>query len=100
MCLAVPGRILEIIQQSSLRFGRVEFGGITKEVCLSYLPEVDVDDWVIVHAGFAISHVDEDEAERIFGYLRELGDVMERPEGTNPSDSAPSSAPRDAESTT
>jgi hydrogenase expression/formation protein HypC len=72
MCLGIPGRILEIHQQDGLPVGKVEFGGIAKEVCLAYTPEAAVGDYVIVHVGFAISRVGEQEAEEIFSYLEQI----------------------------
>lgn len=80
MCLAVPGRVVDIYQQDELPMGKVEFGGILKEVCLAYTPEVQVGDYVIVHVGFAISRVDEAEAQEIFTYLDELGQAAEADE--------------------
>jgi hydrogenase expression/formation protein HypC len=78
MCLAVPGKILSIISDDGLmRTGRVSFGGIVKEVNLAYTPDAGVDDYVIVHVGFAISTVDEQEAERVFAYLKELETIEE-----------------------
>ena len=78
MCLAVPGKILSIVNDDGvMRTGRVSFGGIVKEVNLAYTPEAGVDDYVIVHVGFAISTVDEQEAERVFAYLQELDDLGE-----------------------
>ena len=62
MCLGIPGKVLEIHQQNDLPMGKVEFGGIVKEICLAYTPEAQVGDYVIVHVGFAISRVDEAEA--------------------------------------
>jgi len=73
MCLAVPGRVVELYEQDDLPMGKVEFGGILKEVCLAYTPDAQVGDYVIVHVGFAISRVDEAEAQEIFTYLEELG---------------------------
>jgi hydrogenase expression/formation protein HypC len=76
MCLAVPGKILSISGDDPLtRTGRVSFGGIIKEVNLAYVPEASVDDYVIVHVGFAISTLDEKEAEQVFEYLREIGEL-------------------------
>ncbi|ETW96621.1 MAG: hypothetical protein ETSY1_25840 [Candidatus Entotheonella factor] len=73
MCLAVPGKILSLVSDDPImRTGRVSFGGIVKEVNLAYTPEAGVDDYVIVHVGFAISTVDEQEAARVFAYLSEL----------------------------
>ena len=76
MCLAIPGRIVAE-EQGALRMGRVSFGGIVKQVCLEYVPEAKVDDYVIVHVGFAISRLDEAEAHSVFAYLEEIGDLAE-----------------------
>src|SRR5579859_4377623 len=71
MCLAVPGKIISISGDELLtRTGRVNFGGIVKEASLAYVPEAKVGNYVIVHVGFAISMVDEQEAQRVFEYLR------------------------------
>lgn len=73
MCLAVPGKILSFKDgDSPLRLGQVSFGGIIKEVSLAYVPEAKIGDYVIVHAGFAISVLDEQEAAKTFEYLNEL----------------------------
>jgi hydrogenase expression/formation protein HypC len=77
MCLAVPGKILSITGDDVLRSGKVNFGGIVKEVNLSYVPEARVGDYVVVHVGFAISIVDEAEAHQVFEYLRSLGELEE-----------------------
>ena len=78
MCLAVPGRVVEIIGgDDAFRHGKVDFGGIRKEVNLAYTPEAEVGKYVLVHVGFAISVVDEAEAQRIFKYLEELGGLQE-----------------------
>jgi hydrogenase expression/formation protein HypC len=78
MCLAVPGRILSIEGNDPiLRAGRVDFAGIVKRVNLSYVPDAQVGDFVLVHVGFAISQVDEAEAARVFSYLRDMGDLAE-----------------------
>ena len=84
MCLGVPGRIENIQGDGLLRVGKVTFGGAVKEAHLGYVPEAIVGDYVIVHAGFAISTVDEDEAARIFDYLRQIGELAELEEA-NPS---------------
>lgn len=77
MCLAVPGKILEIHGANELeRMGKVDFGGITKEISLAYVPEANVGTYVIVHVGFAISCVDELEAKKTFDYLREMDEQM------------------------
>lgn len=76
MCLAVPGKVLSIEgAEPILRTGKVQFGGIVKEVHLAYLPEAKVGDYVIVHVGFAISIVDEKEATRVFEYLKEMDEL-------------------------
>ena len=77
MCLAVPGKIVNIEGEGLLRSGRVSFGGIVKNVNLAYVPEAKVGDYVIVHVGFAISVVDEVEAMRTFEYLQGTGDLAE-----------------------
>jgi hydrogenase expression/formation protein HypC len=73
MCLAIPGRVLQAEEQNGLRVGRVQFGGIVRCVRLDFVPEAGVGDYVMVHVGFAISQVDEKEAERTYELLREMG---------------------------
>ena len=75
MCLGIPGRLVEVYPQDGLPMGKVEFGGITKEICLAFTPEAQVGQYVIVHVGFAISQVDEDEAREIFSYLDEIAEA-------------------------
>jgi hydrogenase expression/formation protein HypC len=78
MCLAIPGKVESISGENPLtRIGRVSFGGIIKEINLAYVPEVKVDDYVLVHVGFAISVLDEDEANETFEYLRQIGELAE-----------------------
>ena len=78
MCLGVPGKVLSIADDAlGMRMGKVSFAGITKEVCLAYVPEAEVGDYVIVHVGFAISVVDEEEAGKVFEYLREMEELGE-----------------------
>lgn len=78
MCLAIPGRIERITGENPLmRMGHVNFGGILKEACLAYVPEARVGDYVIVHVGFALSRVDEPEAQKIFEYLKEMQELEE-----------------------
>ena len=77
MCLAIPGKILETVQENGIPTGRVQFGGITRNVRLDFVPEAKVGDYVVVHVGFAISRVDEVEAERTFQLLEEMG-VLEQ----------------------
>jgi len=73
MCLGVPGEIVHIEESSQgILMGKVRFGGIIKEVCLAYTPDVQVGDYVVVHVGFAISKIDEEEAMKIFALFREM----------------------------
>jgi len=72
MCLAVPGKILELFQEEGVHMARVEFGGVVRNACMEYLPEAAVGDYVIVHVGFAISKVDEEEAQRTYQLLAEM----------------------------
>lgn len=73
MCLAVPGQIKEIYESAGMRMGKVNFGGIVKEVCLAYLPEIAIGDYTLVHVGFAITKVDEASAMRTLQNFREMG---------------------------
>lgn len=78
MCLGIPGRIEEFLNPAPLeRTARVSFGGITKDINVAYVPEAVVGDYVIVHVGFAISQVNEKEAQRIFDYLEQIGELGE-----------------------
>ena len=78
MCLAIPGKVTSISGEDPLlRSGKVDFGGVLKEVSLAYVPEVQVGDYVIVHVGFALSRVDEAEANQVFEYLREMQELTE-----------------------
>lgn len=73
MCLAIPGKIISSEVKNGVRIGRVQFGGITREMCLDFVPEVGIGDYVLVHVGFAMSRVDRDEAERTYALLESLG---------------------------
>ncbi len=77
MCLAIPGRILSIDCTDSMPVGRVSFSGVIKAINLVYTPEASIGDYVLVHVGFAISIIDEAEADRIFAELQRLGDLDE-----------------------
>jgi hydrogenase expression/formation protein HypC len=75
MCLAIPGKVECISGEESItRMGRINFGGVIKEVSLAYVPEVKIGEYVIVHAGFALNVIDEQEAERTFALLKEIGE--------------------------
>ena len=73
MCLGIPGRIVEVGPEGLMRMGKVDFGGIVREVCLAYVPEAKVGDYVIVHIGFAISQLDEEEAHETLKLMAEMG---------------------------
>jgi len=78
MCLAVPGKVVSIAPSpDGMHMGKVSFGGVMKEVSLAYMPETEVGDYVIVHVGFAISKVDEEEALKTYEYLRQMEDLSE-----------------------
>jgi hydrogenase expression/formation protein HypC len=78
MCLAVPGKIISVEGEDPIyRCGRVSFGGIVKNINLAYVPEAKIGDYVLVHVGFAISTIDEAEAEEVFEYLRQIGELAE-----------------------
>lgn len=76
MCLGIPGKVVKIDDDPlGLHMGKVSFGGIMKDVCLAYVPDVEIGDYVIVHVGFAISKVDEHEAQQVFQMLKEMGEL-------------------------
>lgn len=78
MCLAIPGKLIEIaIDANGVRMGKANFGGIVKQVCLEYTPEVETGDYVLVHVGFALSKVNEEEAKRTYDALKELEQLGE-----------------------
>lgn len=72
MCLGIPGKITALFEEDGVRMGKVDFGGVLRTVCLAYLPEVREGDYAIVHAGFAISRLDETEAQSTLALLREM----------------------------
>ena len=100
MCLAIPGEILSI-EDSDLRKGQVSFSGIVKEICLAYVPEAAVGDYVLVHAGFAISRIDEDEARQVFEYLDRMEELAESgaPDAGRPRDPRDPEGPAEPEET-
>lgn len=77
MCLAIPGKVLDIDRELTPAMGNVSFGGVTKRICLEWVPEVRVGQYVIVHVGFAISTVDEEDALETLRMLREMGEIEE-----------------------
>ena len=77
MCLAIPGRVIETLESDGMKMAKVSFGGMVKQVCLEYTPEAVPGDYVLVHVGFALSRIDEAEAQRTFQLLEELGQLGE-----------------------
>lgn len=75
MCLAVPGKIIGTFDENGLQMGRVDFGGTILRVCLAYVPEAQIGQYVIVHAGFALNVIDEVEAQKTLELFRELGET-------------------------
>jgi hydrogenase expression/formation protein HypC len=80
MCLGVPGQVLEVVRESDLLVGRVDFGGVCRRVCLDHVPEVQPGDYVLVHVGFALARLDEAEAQRVFAFLSGQENEEEREE--------------------
>lgn len=77
MCLGVPGKITEIYQDGELRMGKIDFGGVVREACLAYVPDAEVGDYTIIHVGFAISLLSEEEAQASLEMLSEIADIEE-----------------------
>ena len=78
MCLAIPGRVIRIEENpTEMTMGTVDFAGVRKDICLAYVPEVKLDDYVLVHASFAITIVDEKEANETLALLRQMGELSE-----------------------
>ena len=81
MCLAIPGKIVEFHNSAGVRMGKVDFGGITREACMEYVADARLGDYVMVHVGFAISKVDEEEAARTYKFLEEMDQLTELSDG-------------------
>ena len=77
MCLAIPGKVVDVFEQHGMRMAKVQFGGIAREACLEYVPDAQVGEYVLVHVGFAISKVDEGEAKRTYELLEEMDQLTE-----------------------
>ena len=77
MCLGIPGKIIEVYETNGLPMGKIDFGGVIKEACLAYVPEAQVGDYTIVHVGFALNVIDEDEAQKTLELLSEIGALDE-----------------------
>ena len=77
MCLGIPGKILEIYDSQGLRMAKIDFGGVFREACLSYVPEAQIGDFVVVHVGFAISLLSEEEAQETLSLIRQIANFEE-----------------------
>jgi len=77
MCLGVPGKIVEVYEANGLRMGKIDFGGVTREACLAYVPEAQVGDYTVIHVGFAISQLSEEEAQETLSLLQEIANLDE-----------------------
>jgi hydrogenase expression/formation protein HypC len=77
MCLAIPGKLIETLDADGMKMGKVSFGGMVKQVCLEYIPDAVPGDYVLVHVGFALSKVNQEEAERTYRILEELDQLGE-----------------------
>jgi len=75
MCLGIPGKIVEIYLKNDLSMAQVDFGGVTREVCLTYVPEANVNDYVLVHVGFALNLISEQEAQETLDILRQIAEI-------------------------
>jgi hydrogenase expression/formation protein HypC len=75
MCLGVPGKIIEIYESGGLRMGKIDFGGVVREACLAYVPEAQIGNYTVIHVGFAISLLGEQEAQETLELLREIANV-------------------------
>lgn len=84
MCLGVPGKIVDIYQAQDLKMGKVDFSGVTREACLEHVPDAEVGDYVVVHVGFAISKLSEQEAQESIDLLRQIVEAGEPPEKPEP----------------
>ena len=75
MCLAIPAKVISTEGDDIMRTARVDFGGVVKEINLAYTPEAKVGDYVLIHVGFAISVIDEEEAQKVFSHLEQIGEL-------------------------
>jgi hydrogenase expression/formation protein HypC len=75
MCLGIPGKIVEIYQSNGLRMGKLDFGGVTREACLEYVPEAKIGDYALIHVGFALNLVSEQEAQETLELLRQISEI-------------------------
>ena len=77
MCLAIPGKVVETFREHDVLMGKVAFGGVSRRVCLAHVPDVAINDYVLVHVGFALSRIDEAEAQQVFAFLERMNQLEE-----------------------
>ena len=75
MCLGIPGKIVEIYETNELKMGKIDFGGVSREVCLEYVPEAQIGDYALIHVGFALNLISEQEAQETLELLRQITDL-------------------------
>ena len=78
MCLGIPGRVVDTYSENVVLMGRIDFGGVLRRACLEHVADVKPGEYVLVHVGFALSRIDDQEAARVFEFLREAGELMDR----------------------
>ncbi len=83
MCLAIPGKVIEIYDENGIKMGKIDYSGTISTACLEYLPEIQVGQYTLVHAGFALSVLDEDEAQKSLDAWQELGEVLDKMDEEN-----------------
>jgi hydrogenase expression/formation protein HypC len=83
MCLGIPGKVIKTFREHDVLMGKVDFSGVSKQVCLEHVPQVQIGQYVLVHVGFALSMIDEEEAQRVFDFLKSMNqlDELETPSG-------------------
>jgi hydrogenase expression/formation protein HypC len=75
MCLGIPGKIIEIYEANGLTMGKIDFGGVTREACLAYVPEAQIGDFTLIHVGFALSIISEQEAQETLALIQQIADI-------------------------
>ena len=88
MCLGVPGKVVDVAEEAGVLMGRVDFGGVARKVCLAHVPNIKVGEYVLVHVGFALSRLDEEEAKRVYELLVEIGQLEDVMSGEVPDEGA------------
>lgn len=94
MCLGIPGKVIRTFREHDVLMGKVDFGGVSKQVCLEHVPDVQIGQYVLVHVGFALSKIDEDEARQVFEFLDRMKQLDEL-DVTSPADRASDDSPQE-----